>query len=660
MVDLFCTPLVELIDRMRLEFAKQQAIFDLPQRKWFVPDDDAVDLSVDFHDMRAANPSGPASGPQTQMAQNLVLSWLGGGRIMELKTVQINDQLEIPRPCIDATNVGYNVEWSQELRVDESLDQYVQGAMLIHALANAPEVFGHPFGDADMRAEAAGTIYDMSIGYDLAGIRSDKVRRFMEGMLQAGPVVERLRALIPQRLGPLRELSYPTQLSRSVTLSTFHGCPADEIERICEFLLTEVGVHTIVKMNPPMLGKARLEHLLHDVMGYDSIRVNESAYTNGLQFDEAVAMTARLRAIAAQRDLGFGAKFSNTLEVENHRDFFPPSEKTMYLSGAPLHVITLTLADEYRQAVGAEVPISFSAGVDRKNFFKLVQCGFVPITTCTDLLKVGGYGRLPPYIHDLTTDMQRVGATTIKDYIFDCRSRREETDDVVAAAGKNTAAVVAETQSDERYYQVRNASVPRRIDSHLTLFDCITCYKCIPVCPNDANFVYDTSPTSVTYRDIEVLPDGTWAEVGDERTFQLEQQAQIANFADYCNHCGNCDTFCPEYDGPYLMKPSFFGSQQAFMDGAPHDGFFVRSANEMLARIDASHIRLLRDGNVDTFELERLTIELHGQQPKVCVAPHKASIVNVGQLLALRALLTGITDGSRIHAVNTPLLQPGH
>ena len=69
----------------------------------------------------------------------------------------------------------------------------------------------------------------------------------------------------------MRDLDYPTRLSRSVTLSTFHGCPAEEIERICEFLLTEMGVHTIVKMNPPMLGKERLEHLLYDVMGYTEL-----------------------------------------------------------------------------------------------------------------------------------------------------------------------------------------------------------------------------------------------------------------------------------------------------------------------------------------------------------------------------------------------------
>jgi hypothetical protein len=37
MVDLFCTPFAELIQRMRLEFRNQQTIFDLPARKWYLP-----------------------------------------------------------------------------------------------------------------------------------------------------------------------------------------------------------------------------------------------------------------------------------------------------------------------------------------------------------------------------------------------------------------------------------------------------------------------------------------------------------------------------------------------------------------------------------------------------------------------------------------------
>ncbi len=668
MVDLFCTPFVDMIQRMRLEFRNQQSIFDLPARKWFLPstESDSPDLSVRFHDRVAGNAVGPASGPQSQMAQNLVLSWLAGGRIMELKTVQVNDELKISRPCIDATNVGYNVEWSQELRVADSLDQYVQGAMLIHTLRHAPEVFGHPFGDVSLAGTSGEPIYDMSIGYDLAGIQTPKVVNFIRGMIDARESVDRLRDQIPRWLGPLRELDFPTALSRSITLSTFHGCPAEEIERICEFLLTELDVHVIVKMNPPMLGKDRLEHLLYDLMGYTDLRVNEKAYTSGLQFDESLAICERLTKLAASRGLQFGAKFSNTLEVENHRDFFQPSEKIMYLSGAPLHVITLTLVAEFRKAMGAVFPISFSAGVDRKNFANLVACGIVPITTCTDLLKTGGYGRLPPYLHDLQKEMRKVGARTIDDFVLDYRGQRAAAKgDPVQAGYLNTPIVVAETQADPRYRAAQNRAVPKKIDSHLVTFDCITCDKCIPVCPNDANFSYHTGEIRLTYRNLEVRPDGSIVPIGEEHEFALEKADQIANFADYCNHCGNCDTFCPEYDGPYLKKPNFYGSRRAFEAGAPHDGFILErtaSGLSLTGRISGQLYCYEQFSNGDGARyddgLVAVRVDADGKfaLDPTATLPPASQVLDVGRFHAMATLCRGILDATRVHAVNTPLL----
>lgn len=672
MVDLYCAPFVELIDRMRLEYPKQGTIFDLPSRKWWLPsqEPDAPDLSVRFHGHLAGTPVGPASGPQTQMAQNLVLSWLAGSRIMELKTVQIDDHLTIGRPCIDAANVGYNIEWSQELRVHDSLDQYVQGAMLIHMLRRAPHVFGNPFSETDFTGPTGETVYDMSIGYDLAGIRSDKVRRFIDGMIDARPSVERLRQLIPRRLGELRDLDYPTELSRSVTLSTFHSCPADEIERICEFLIAEMDVDTIVKMNPPMLGQEALEHLLYDVMGYMELQVNPKAYTSGLQFDESIVICRRLAELAKSRGRRFGAKFSNTLEVLNHRDFFPESEKIMYLSGPPLHVITLSLADRFRREIGPETPISFSAGVDRKNFPNMVACGIVPITTCTDLLKTGGYGRLPPYLDELGKAMQTAGARTVDDFILDARAQRDPAGgDPVRAGWLNTSIITTETAADERYYAAKNRMVPRRINSHLVLFDCITCDKCIPVCPNDANFVYLTPPVDVVYRDVEVVPDGTISECGDEQRFAVERQEQIANFADFCNHCGNCDTFCPEWDGPYLKKPSLFGSRAAFDAGAPHDGFLLEGEPPQLTlhgRIEGELCRLDSLEAAGTYHYHDGTVTIVVRNGRVdgladsSPRPPTGHRVDMGRFHAMVSLLVGITDPQRVHQVNARLLVQGN
>ena len=207
-----------LLRRMLREHEREQKIYDLPARKFWHGAAD-LDTSVLFHGQRASSPVGPAAGPQDQMAQNIVLSWLAGSRILELKTVQINDRLVLPRPCIDATTVGYNVEWSQELRLADSLREYVMGSMLLDVL-KAENLLGLP---SDRLKQD--TILDMSVGYDLAGIRSPPVRAWIESMKEARAEVEGLRRDIPDDLRRWRDLDYTTRLSDQITLSTFHGCP---------------------------------------------------------------------------------------------------------------------------------------------------------------------------------------------------------------------------------------------------------------------------------------------------------------------------------------------------------------------------------------------------------------------------------------------------
>ena len=410
MADLHPSPFSDLVKRMFLEPEKQQTIFDLPLRKMYVPDP-ALDTSVKFHGKVAATPVGPAAGPQTQMAQNIVLSWLGGSRILELKTVQINDHLVINRPCIDMTNVGYNIEFSQELRLQESLHEYVAGMMLIEMLkaSNLLEFPPSPF-------DKTSTIYDFSLGYDLAGISSQPIRKFIDSLRNAKKYIDKLRLQIPDRWKQFRDLPYPEQISNTVTLSTFHNCPPEEIEKICHFLLTEIGMDVMVKMNPTMLGLDELNHLLHEDLGFKDIHVNEKAIDAGLKFDESISMVRRLQETGRKLGLSVGAKFSNTLEVVNHKTFFPKDE-IMYLSGLPLHVITLRLVERWRQSYGADCPISFSAGVDKHNFANCVACGFVPITTCSDLLKVGGFGRLFEYLKNLEQEMKNLGVINIADFI---------------------------------------------------------------------------------------------------------------------------------------------------------------------------------------------------------------------------------------------------
>ena len=562
-------PFAALVRRAFRELEQKRSIFDLPVRS-FVLGDPERDFSVRFHGHLAATPFGPAAGPQSQLAQNIVLSWLAGGRIIELKTVQVNDQLAIPRPCIDMQTVGFNVEWSQELRLEQSIEEYVKGAMLIRMLVSSGQLALAP-GFTD-------TVFDMSVGYDLAGITSPAVQAFIRGMLDATKIIDRLRDEIPPEFARFRDLDYRPRLSDTLTLSTFHGCPADEIERIIDHLLREHRLHCIVKLNPMLLGPADTRHLLNEVLGYEELRVPDRAFARELTWDRMTEMVERLGATARSIGLGFGVKFTNTLVVENHRRFFPPTEQDMYLSGPPLHVLAMQLVARFRQQFGDRYRVSFSAGIDFRNFADAVGLGLVPVTACTDLLRTGGYARARRYFSDLSERMAAAGARNIEEFV---------------ARGPSAAEYARRVAADPRYHASRNRTVPKKIGSHLVLFDCITCDKCVPVCPNDANFTLAIPPEQIAV--LKLVPQGSSWLVREEGHLTLQEKHQIANFADFCNDCGNCDVFCPEDGGPYVVKPRFFGSEERWRRPGAGDGFYVerRGARDvMLGRFGGAEVRV--------------------------------------------------------------------
>ena len=553
-------PFAALAQRMLREFDTRKSIFDLPQRK-FVLGDAEHDLSVRFHGHSAATPFGPAAGPNTQLAQNIVLCWLAGGRVMELKTVQINDRLTLPRPCIDMQTLGYNVEWSQELTLEQSLEEYVKAAMLIRILEASGRLALAPgFGR---------TVFDMSVGYDLAGIRSERVHAFLRGMMDATTVVERLRRELPAELGPLRDLDFQTRLSDTLTLSTFHGCPPDEIEAMVEHLMQEHRLSCVVKLNPTLLGAAEARRLLHDTLGYSELRIPDSAFEKDTRWDQATAFLDRLGNKAQSLGLHLGVKLSNTLLVENHKTFFPPSERVMYLSGPPLHVLAMHLVRDLRRHFGDRFPVSFSAGIERANFPDAVALGLVPVTVCTDLLKAGGYWRGHGYFEELLKRMDAVGATTVDEFVLRAYDDTGATD-LSAAKLSNTEKYVESLAADARYHSASHQVGPRKINRRLEFFDCVTCNKCIPVCPNDANF-------SVSVPSTPELP--------------LKMKRQIVNFADFCNDCGNCDVFCLEDGGPYILKPRLFVNRERWEQDAPRDAVLVE-ANAISARFDGAVLRV--------------------------------------------------------------------
>ena len=655
MSELTPIPLPLLLRRAFLEYQREGKIFDLPANKFFRGLKD-LDTSVICNGHRASTPLGPAAGPHDQLAQNIVLCWLGGARIIELKTVQVQDDLKIPRPCIDAANVGYNVEWSQELKLDQSLREYVSAAMFLEVLKDSHllgEGFPGTWGD---------TIFDMSVGYNLEGIRSPRVSAWIQLMKNAAPIIDELRTGFDGPFAAYRDLPFASRISDTITLSTFHGCPADEIEAIVYHLLTEMDVHVCVKLNPTLLAREPVEHLLHDVLGYQEIQCSPEAFDHDLQFDEALDLVPRLQAIAKAHGKHFSVKFSNTLVVKNHKSYF--QEDVMYLSGPPLHVITMNLVKKFRESLGASVPISFSAGIDAGNFPSAVAMNLAPVTTCTDLLRPGGYSRLSRYMANLADHMREVGATNIEEFILQYRGQAVEAraqaaagiaPSAVAAAGLlNTPLLVTEATGNPRYSWERNKGVPRKIGSNLWYYDCINCDKCVPVCPNDAIFTYEAPVDVVQYDNFEQSPDGIRRIPGG--LLKLIKEHQIANYADACNECGNCDVLCPEEGGPFIAKPRFFGSLETWQRYGRWNGFYIEYAGDrktLHGTVAGKTFMLIVDRAAD-----RSWFDDGERQIEICLSTGQvldmggAARVDMAHYQHLKLLLESVSSPKSIHFAN--------
>jgi len=569
------------LESILAEYRAKESIYGYPRRKMYLGYP-GIDFGVAFHDRRAETVLGPASGPHTQMAQNIILAFLGGCRIIELKTVQILDELDIPRPCIDIRNVGYNVEWSQELRLQDSFDEYVTAWVLLK-LMEEMEILGIPKG-----SPFYDTIFDISVGYDLKGIQSPQMHRWLSDFKHAETAIAGLLESLPAKFKHLKNVAIEPQISNSITLSTFHGCPADEIELMVQHLIREHGFHVIVKMNPTILGYAFVDKTLRGDLGYRNVELDPAAFEHDMKFDQAVAMMTRLEKFAAQHSVHVGAKFTNTLIVKNNQQVF--TDEVMYLSGTPLHVLAMNALHQFRSAVGAHFHVSFSAGITKHNFVDTVLCNIKPVTTCTDLLKEGGYTRLYDYLRRLRESMQDVGCGTIDDLIMACAGERS----VAAAGAANAKRIVPGLVSNPMYHQQANKKTPPKIDSRLTLFDCITCNKCLPVCPNAANFSIPTGTVDVQMTDYR-LDNGAFVPVEGGR-FVLKKKHQIANLADFCNECGDCDTYCPEYGGPFIEKPRFFFTEESYREFADYDGFYFPTPDEMVGRIAGREYALHFDG----------------------------------------------------------------
>ena len=381
-----CMPFRQLMDWVLQEKKGQDTVFGVHRPYTADPKNDMTIFTRNLE-----TPVGPAAGPHTQLAQNIIASYYAGARFFELKTVQKMDGAELSacvnKPCILADDEGYNCEWSTELTVPDAMGEYIKAWFILHVIAKE---FG--LGAQD------GFQFNISVGYDLAGIKGEKVNTFIDGMMEAKDTVifQECRKWLLDNADKFQNFTredieaIPSNVCNSATISTLHGCPPQEIESIANYLLTEKHLNTFVKCNPTLLGYDFARKTM-DEMGYDYMVFGDFHFRDDLQYEDAVPMLTRLMKLSEELGLEFGVKITNTFPVDVTRNELPSEE--MYMSGKALFPLSISLAAKLSAEFAGKLRISYSGGADYYNIDKIVGCGIWPVTMATTLLKTGGYQR---------------------------------------------------------------------------------------------------------------------------------------------------------------------------------------------------------------------------------------------------------------------------
>ena len=368
-----------------LEENKKGSIFGID--KYFKADENKT---YNIFGRKLETPFGPAAGPHTQLTQNIVAAYVSGSRFFELKTVQKLDGEDLPvsKPCILAEDECYNCEWSTELYVPQAFDEYVKAWFILKVLAKELSL-----GAMD------GFQFNISVGYDLEGIKLPKIDKFIEGMKYAAdtPIFKECKNWLLDNINLFSKVTkedvegISPKICNSCTLSTLHGCPPQEIERIASYLLSEKDLHTFIKCNPTLLGYEYARSLM-DEMGYDYVAFGDFHFKDDLQYSDAVPMLGRLQELANSKGLAFGVKITNTFPVDVKNQELPSEE--MYMSGKSLYALSLSVAKKIADDFNGQLKISYSGGADFFNIDKIVGAGIWPVTMATTMLKPGGYQRL--------------------------------------------------------------------------------------------------------------------------------------------------------------------------------------------------------------------------------------------------------------------------
>ncbi len=570
---------IETLLRWILEEEKHGQIFGIRKELFFIPRE-TDPFQMRRYGQLLETPLGVAAGPHTQLSQNLISAWLTGARYLELKTVQVLDELEVTKPCIDITDEGYNCEWSQELKLGQSFDEYLNAWIVLHILKDK---FGWgPSGEP-------GFIFNMSVGYNMEGILSPAVQRFLDKMQncpdEKAEKIDRLARLYPR----LKELRIADCISDNVTISTMHGCPPDEVEKIGRYFVEERKLNTTIKLNPTLLGSEAVRDILNNKLEFET-QVPDIAFEHDLKYPDAVALIRSLLQSAKKSGVTFNIKLTNTLETSNQEQNLPKNEKMVYMSGRSLHPISINLAARLQKEFEGALEISFSAGTDCFNIAEVLACNLKPVTVCSDVLKPGGYGRLSQYLEEARKALQAAGAITLEEY---ARARSGNGESHIQASLKNLEAYAKSVITNEDYRKRRFPYDNIKTPKELKTFDCIhaPCMATCPVSQNIPAYMYYTA-------------SGDYA-----RAFQVIMETNpFPNVQGMvCDH--QCETKCTRinYDSPLLIREIKRFIAQKFKGplvpkSLPSNGIKVAIIGAGPSGLSCAHFLALEGFQVQVFE----------------------------------------------------------
>lgn len=556
-------PFEYLIEDCLQDYYTKGKILEIDKKDFFVNIND--NLKMTFNNEYLRYPVGPAAGPHTQLAQNLLAAYLTGARFFELKTVQVIDGEEmrsmIEKPCIDVKNVGYNVEWSTELTVEEAATEYIKGSVLLQVMAVE-------LGLSDIKD----FVFNISVGYTLEGIQSKKISDFIDNLKDAEntEVFKECKRVLRENISKFKRFrledidKISSEITNTVTLSTMHGAKPEEILDIVKYLITNKKINTFIKCNPTLLGYDNVRKIL-DSSGYDDIVILREDFEHDLKFNMAVEIVRELKRLGKENSLFVGIKLTNTLPVYNSRKILPG--ESMYLSGKPLYPIAMGVSGMFAEAFDGDIHISLSGGIDKNNAAGVLKTGIAPLTVSTLLLKPGGYKNLKSILDKVSEE-------------------HIEFDKIDVDAVKKAA---EQAKSDHNY---KNKGDGRYLEDTLPTYDCfkVNCGICVDVCPNRANMrVYDD---------------------------RFSSAYQIVHIEDRCNECDNCHTFCTRGGFPYLKKVTLFADAEEFENSA-NPGFLKVGSSEFKMRDENNneYVYDLNDPGEDKKSIEKLLEKMINDYP---------------------------------------------